>query len=431
MKIHKYKLDNGIRLIVVPVKRLKSATVTVWVKAGSRDESKEIFGISHFLEHMAFKGGKKYKTALEVSQAVDGFGGQFNASTGSMRTQYYIRAGSEHIDKAFDILSDMILAARLRPSDIERERGVIIEEIGMYEDNPKSVVWMNFDELICKGTKYEHDVIGNRKTVSLMKKSDFVSYMKKHYVPENVVITVSGGVDTKQIFDLANKYFGGLKGGSSQSQEVNYTNKNGIFKVKNKNRLAFQYKKTEQANIVLGFPGLEYGNDRRYINGRLSVILGSGMSSRLFTEVREKRGLAYSVHADVTTLLGAGYFAVYAGVDPKKAIDAIIIIKKELSKIADKKGNKLTKKEMLKAKEYSKGHFTLSLESTGALNGLYGQEELLLNRMITPEEIIKGYEDVTSSQVIALAEELFDPSKMYLSVVGPFKDKSKFEKLLD
>ena len=423
MKASKKVLKNGLRVITTPMPTLESATLTIWVATGSRFEKEKQAGISHFLEHMAFKGGKKYKTAMDVAEAIDSIGGEFNASTSTEYTNFYVRAGASSLEKAFDVLSDMLLNPKLAQSDIDREKGVIVEEIGMYEDTPRINVWNKFQDTIYQGNTLGRDVIGTKKTVTSLTKSDFRKYRDMYYFGENMIITVSGGVTEKEVLKLVNKYFGSIDSKPEYTREVEFEWK------ETPKRLYVQNKKNEQANIVFGYPGNKHGEKNRYVEAVLSTILGGGMSSRLFTEVREKRGLAYSVTTDTDHSLDTGYFSAYAGVDPKKAEAAIKVMLEEHYKLTSK-NHGVTKKEFEKAKEYLRGHMSLGLESTKAVNAFFGYEELMAGKLRTPEEAFKGIEKVKIDDVLELAREIFDHKRLHMAIIGPFSSNSKFEKIL-
>ena len=421
----KYKLNtlpNKLRLLTVPMPSLESATVTVWVKTGSRNEPDEKLGLSHFLEHMAFKGGKKYPSAQAVSEAIDEVGGEFNASTSKEVTQYYIRIRSKLLERAFDVLSDIVLYPNLDEKEIVKEKGVILEEMNMYEDTPVRRIWDLFEQLIFKGHSLGRDIIGTKETVPNLTKKDFVSYRDEFYYSANMLLSVSGGIDEKSVCDLTKKYFSGVpKNGVVLKNEFNGS----ISK-----KTSITNKTVEQAHIILGFPAEALGNNDRYKDAVLNTILGSGMSSRLFTEVREKRGLAYAVKSDVDRYADTGYFAVYAGTDPKNANEAIKVILDQLYGLAN--GTmKVGKKELDKAKEYIKGHLALGLEDTRGVNSFFGYEQLMLGKVRTPEEVYKNVNKVTGDDIYASAKKIFDKEKIKLAVIGPFKETSKFDNILN
>lgn len=422
MKFHLTKLKNGLPIITVPMPTLESATVTVWVGVGSRYETKRVSGISHFLEHMSFKGSKKRPSARAVSEAVDAIGGEFNASTSKEWTNFYIRSRSATLPLAFDVLSDIVLNPLIKVDDIKVEKGVIVEEIGMYEDTPMSRIGDIFEQLIFEGHPLAMDITGTKKTVTQIQRPDFVKFRKENYFAKNMLVTVSGGVSEKQVVNLAKAHLGDFKSGKR--------NKTSKFKgIQKKAKVRLVSKKIDQAHLILGFGAKQLGHKDRYTETVLNAILGGGMSSRLFTEVREKRGLAYAVRSAFDRLIDTGYFAVYAGVDIKKAPEAIKVILEQLNGLAE---GKLVpdKKEMKKAKEYVKGHFALSLEDTRSVNGFFGGEQLILGKIRTPEEVISNIEKVTTEEVLKAAKNIFKMEKANLAIIGPYKNATKFEKIL-
>jgi len=423
MKFYKTKLKNGLRLITVPMSSLESATVAIWTRVGSRHESEKTSGISHFLEHMAFKGGKKYPNAKAVSVALDGIGASYNAGTDKEFTNYYVKVRDKKLEKGFDVLSDMLLTPSLREEDINREKGVIIEEIGMYEDHPSSYVWQLFERSIFAGSPLQKDIIGTRQTVKSFNQNNFNKFRGEHYHANNMLITVAGAVTPKRSKQLAEKYFGSTpkKSKPKSIKKLPHIQKSPTINLLNQKR--------EQTNLILGFPGFAHADKSRYIENILTIILGGGMSSRLFTEIREKRGLAYTVFAENSHYKHAGYFCVYAGVDPKKSTQAIKVILDELYNLANNK-NPISAKELLKAKEYTKGHLALAFESTNFINSFYGIEELMTGKVRTPDEIFKAIDSITVEQITSLAKKIFIPKKLNLALIGPHKSKTEFEKII-
>jgi len=422
MKYTKTTLKNGLRVITTPIATLESATVTVWVKTGSRLEEKRVNGISHFLEHMVFKGSKKRPTAKDISEAVDSFGGEFNAGTSKEWTNFYIKATAKHLEDAFDILSDMVLNPLLREEEIEREKGVIVEEINMYEDTPVMKIGDIFEELAYSGNSLGWDVAGKPKTVRAIKRDDFLRYRKKHYYAENMVVTVAGGIKEQETVNLAQKYFGGLKSGSTSAYKT-------FDKRQTKPQVLLKSKKNEQAHFILGFLGEPRGHKDRFVEATLASILGGGMSSRLFIEIRERRGLAYSVRTSADHYGDTGSFATYAGVDINKVDEAIKVMLEQLYGLASGKFP-ISEKELKKGKEFIKGHIALGLEDTKAVNDLFGENELFLNKVETPEQIFAGIDKVKTADVIAFAKKLFRPEKLNLAIIGPYNSPAKFEKLI-
>lgn len=418
------KLPNGLRVLTVPMPSLESVTVTVWVKTGSRNEEKRINGISHFLEHMVFKGSKKRPSAREISEAVDSFGGEFNAATSKDWTNFYIKSSVERAETAFDVLSDMVLEPVLDPEEIEREKGTIVQEIAMYEDTPLIKINDVFEELIFKASTLGWDVAGIPASVRAVKRKDFVAYRGVHYHPKTMLVTVSGGISEKKALDLARKYFGEVK--DTKSKEF----KAGTFKVKqNKPQVSLRTKKTDQGHVIVGFMGDGRGYKNRYIQSVLGSVLNGGMSSRLWIEVRERRGLAYAVKPASDRFQDVGYFGAYAGTDPSKTSEAVKIMLEQFYGIAGGK-YPVGAEELKKAKEYIKGHIALSLEDTNAVNDYFGFQALFLPKILTPEEVYRKIDKVTADEVVAEAKRLFTPKHLNLAIIGPYSSDTKFREVL-
>ncbi len=425
MKPFLSRLDNGIRLIVVPIPSLESATVTVWVGTGSRYEESRVGGLSHFLEHMVFKGSKKRPSAKALSEAIDSIGGQFNASTSKEWTNFYIKAPARRMNIAFDVLSDMVINPLLREEDIQREKGVIIEEIGMYEDTPLYRISDVFERLIFTKSNLGRDILGTKETVSAIKKSDFEDYRAKFYYPRNILITVSGGVKMADIKKLTEKYFGKLK-----SSKLDKTEPDKFIFRQSRPGVLLSAKKKDQAHLILGFLGNPRGHKDRFAESLLAAILGGGMSSRLFLEVREKRGLAYAIKTNTDHYKDTGYLATYAGVDIKRVDEAIKVILNEHYKLTTNSRSLVSKSEFLKAKEFTKGHLALSLEDTHEVNNFFGIEELILEKILTPEEVFEKIDKVRVEDVLRVAKEFFKPERLNLAIIGPYKNQERFERLI-
>lgn len=416
-------LKNGLRVLTVPMPHLDSATVTVWIKVGSRYEAARVGGISHFLEHMVFKGSAKRPSARAISEAVDAIGGEFNAGTSKEWTNFYIKSRTETLGVAFDVLSDMVLAPLLKAEDIEREKGVIVEEIGMYEDTPMYRIGDIFEQLIFNGSVLGNDIIGTAKTVRGLTQKDFKNYTDTHYSADNLLVAVAGGVTQAQVLKLANKHFGDLKSKSDRPAFNKFSARQA------KPRVLLHSKQKEQAHFILGFLGNKRGHKDKFVEAVLSSILGGGMSSRLFTEVREKRGLAYSVRTSVDRYMDTGYIGTYAGVATTKIDEAIKVVLSEHYALALGK-DKITDQELAKAKEYIKGHLALSLEDTKSVNSFFSTQELLLGKIDTPDDVFAGIDKVTIKDVVRVAKSIFNPQNLNLAIIGPYKDPNRFKKLL-
>lgn len=423
MDYRKSVLSNGVRVITSTMPTLSSATLTVWYKIGSRYETDSQAGISHFLEHMIFKGGKKYKNAKAVAEAFDSIGADNNAATSNEYTYYYARSAASQIGKCFDILSDSLNNSTLPPKEVARERDVILEEISMYEDDAKDYVGIQFDRLIWGDTALGRDVIGTRETVSAVSSEALRDYQRQNYTGENVIITVAGGVSHRKVLALASRYFSHLPRGSKNETDL-YADQ------QNEPRANILYRDDKQSNLVVGFPGFAYGSSNRYEETVLSAILSGGMSSRLFTEVREKRGLAYAVAASSSHYSDVGDFYAYAGTNPKKASEAVKVILQEFYELGRGR-RKIKKEELRKAKEYIKGHLTLSMESTKSVGSFFGMEELMLGEERDFDEVLREIEAVTDEEVVALAREIFVPEKVNLSVIGPHRKGKEFLKIIN
>lgn len=422
----KYKitnLPNGVRLLTVPFPNMESATITVWVNTGSRYETGKISGLSHFLEHMVFKGSSKRPSAKEISEVIDSFGGEFNAATSKDWTNFYIKSRSEKLPLAMDVLSDMVLNPILNEKEMEKEKGVIIEEIGMYEDTPMMHIGDVFENLIFGDTPLGWDVIGSRETVAGMKRENFVDYRARHYGSNSIVITISGGFDEKEIIKLCTEHFGGLKSTAS-TEYKKFASK------QEKPQILVSPQKKEQAHFIIGFRGNPRGHKDRHIEAVLSTILGGGMSSRLFTEVREKRGLAYSVNSGHTHYDDTGYQEMYAGVDPKRVEEALKVSLDQYYGLTSGE-YKISSKELTKAKEYIKGHLALNLENTKNVNYYFGLRLLKLGDVETPEDVYKGVDAVSVDDILRVAKELFVPEKLNFAIIGPYDDKTIFEKVVN
>jgi len=416
-------LSNSLKVLTVEMPNLESAAVTLWVGVGSRYETKNISGISHFLEHMVFKGTPKRPTALDVSKSIDAIGAESNAGTSKEWTNFYLKARADLLPSAFEILSDVILNPLLRPDDIEREKGVIIEEIAMKEDVPMEKVGDNFVELMFGDIPLGRDIAGTKKTVTKLKRNDFVRYRREHYDAQNMLLTVSGGIHEKEVLKLADKYFSGLTGSKSELP--------GKFSERQKKpQLKVEYKKSEQAHLILGYFGYNRTHKDRYVEGVLATILGRGMSSRLFTEVREKRGLAYAVGTSISRFIDTGIFATYAGVDVKKAEETVKVILEQKYGLSEGKFP-LEDDEIVKAKEYMKGRMALALEDTLEVNDFYGKQVLFMEKVRNPEEVFTDVDKVNKDDIVRVAGDIFNNERLNLSVIGPFKNESKFVKLID
>ncbi len=421
---HKHTFPNGLELITIPMPSVESATVMLMVGAGSRYENRQINGLSHFLEHMAFKGSKKRPSALAISSEIDGIGGEFNAFTSKDHTGFYIKARADHIPLLVDVISDMILHPILKEKEIEREKGVIIEEINMYEDTPMRHIGDIYEGLMYGDTPLGWDTAGKKEIIQKIKQQDFIEYLGGLYKPNNAVMVVAGGIERLafSVERLVKDNFKGWKKDLTwQFKSQNDAQVKPAWKI--------QYKNTEQAHLVLGVRAYPLNHPKRFALSILSAILGGGMSSRLFIQVRERRGLAYYVHSDSQQYADVGNFVTQAGVDVTRIQDAIKVILNEYYAIANSQ-KPILKKELDKAKEFLKGRMTLELEDSRSVAGFYATQEILKREILTPGQAIAKTEAVTIDNVLDVAKEIFVPQHLNLAVIGPYKTPAKFEKLL-
>jgi len=417
-KIHTFK--NGLTLITVDLPHLDSVTTLVAVGAGSRYETKNINGISHFLEHMFFKGSRKYPTAEIISTLIDGIGAVNNASTGKEGTNYWIKSSAKNIELSADIISSMIKESLLAEEEIEKEKGVIVEEIRMRRDNPGVYVWDLYEMLQFGDQPLGWDTAGEEKIIHSMSRRDFIEYINNLYSPKNMVLVFAGKLP-KNIIQIAQECFSDLPDGGIK-KPVAYKKL-----TQTKPKVNIFYKKTDQANLILGVEAYDRYDKKRYAASVLSTILGVGMSSRLFIQVRERRGLAYHVSASFYSYTDTGAFTTYAGLKLEKTQEGLQIILAELERITKEK---VTDDELKKAKEMIRGHLALSQESTNFLAGYFSGQFVLDRKIETFEEYLENIDKVTIEDVQQVAKELFKKEKFNLQVIGPFKSSLPFEKIL-
>jgi predicted Zn-dependent peptidase len=411
MKYYKRVLKNKLTIIEVPSSDAESVVVDFFVKTGSRSETAKENGISHFLEHFLFKGTKKYPSAMAITELVDGIGGEMNANTGKEHTQYYIKAHHSHLEMIFDILTDMIQNPLLDKSELQREKGVIVEEINMYQDSPRAVVGNLLEEIMWPKQPLGRDIAGTPKTVTKFTQKMFRSYLDRHYQTGNIILGISGKYDRTRLNQLIKKYWDKVP--AKQFDTWVYS-KNG----QNSPRVAVKFKDTQQAHFDLGFKSFGYEDKRNRAAVVLSSLLGGGMSSRLFTEIREKRGLAYYVRAGQSAYIDTGVFDISAGVQIAKLEEAVSVTLDELSKI---KLGDITEKELSKAKEFIKGKTTLYLEDNQARLDWFLEQTAFKKEVKTPAQVFKEIDGITKAEIVKVAKDLFVANKLSFAVVGPYK----------
>lgn len=422
MQYQKSVLPNGLRLLTIPMPSFESATVLVMVGAGSRYETKQNNGISHFLEHMAFKGTTKRPSAMAISSLIDGMGGEFNAFTSKEITGYYIKSAANRINTSMDVLSDMLQNSLLDQAEIDKEKGVIIEEINLYEDTPVRKLGDVYENLLYGDTPLGWDIAGEKKVILSINRDDFVSYMSKFYSPSNMTVVVAGGIDQKEVEVMVDTYFGSMRSFDTQGYKK-------VIESQKRPGVLIKHKKTEQTHIALGVRTVDVNHPDHYALAILAAILGGGMSSRLFEEIREKRGLAYYVRTHSDHYLDAGSLVSMAGLDPKRIDEAVAVILQEYKKFAQGKAA-VTKEELTKAKEFVKGHLVLELEDSRSVATFYAHQELLEDTIDNPHAVLVKIDEVTLEDIERVAKQYLKEETLNLAIIGDFEDKSRFEKLL-
>jgi predicted Zn-dependent peptidase len=415
-------LDNGLRVITIPMKNVNSVTVLILVGTGSKYETKDINGISHFLEHMFFKGTKKRPNTLEISETLDNVGGEYNAFTSKEVTGFYAKVDKSHCDIALDWITDIFLNSKFNEKEMEKEKGVIIEEVNMYLDTPTAYIGDLWESLLYGDQPAGWRVIGEKENILSFNRKKVVDYYQAHYSLSNTIVCVAGAITTNKIEEKIKEYFKDKK----KSKE---TQKIGVKEYQKEPAVLIHNKKTDQTHFCLGVRAYDLFDKRRYALALLSIILGGNMSSRLFIKVRERNGLAYSIHTSVDSTTDAGYLVTQAGIDHKNLEKSVKLI---LQEYKDLKLKKITEKELQKAKDYLKGTTSLSLDSSDSQASFYSVQELLEKKILTPKEKFKKIDEVSTDDIKKIAEDIFLPEKLNLAVIGPFeqKDYGKLKKLL-
>jgi predicted Zn-dependent peptidase len=414
----RHVLDNGLRVLTAPMPQAQSVTCMLMLAAGSRYETPETNGIAHFSEHMFFKGTERRPTARQIAGEIDAIGGEFNAFTGKEYTAYYVKCAAEHRDVALDVLVDMLRNAKFDSEEIEREKGVIVEEMNMYFDTPRDYIGGVYEELLYGDQPLGWDIIGRKETVRNATRDTFMSYLGRWYHPSRIVLGVGGNIGDG-LDERVQELLGDLAPQDTPEPEPVKPYANGRVKVFTK--------QSDQAHIILGVPSYPLVHPDRYPLQVLSNILGGGMSSRLFTEVRERRGLAYYVFGLNHSYTDAGSLYAQAGVDINRIDEAVTTVLGELRSIA---ADAVPADELEKAKNFSKGRFVLQLESPQGLI-LFGlRREVLEGRVPDLSEVLDGVSAVTAEDVQRVAQNLISDEVLRLAVIGPFDDADRFEKLL-
>lgn len=408
------KLKNGVRVMTIPMPGVESVTALLMCKTGSRNETVSQAGISHVLEHMVFKGTTKYPSPMSIAGAVDGIGAEQNAFTSKEYTGYYITSAAKNLDLTLDIQAEMLTKPLLPQTDLEREREVIVEEINMYEDQPMSKAQEEFENLMYAGSDMGREIIGTKETVRATTSQALRDYMGKWYVGGNMLVVVAGKLNSKsEILKTLEEKLGGIEAGGVAP----YVSRAGY----GSSEARHFKKKTEQAHFVMGVPGLSMEDPRRNALQLGQIVLGGGMSSRLFNEIREKRGLAYYVKAELDSNFDCGYLSVRAGVTLDKLGEAMKVVKEEILKL----GETISEAELVKAKEFILGHLPLSLEGSMEVAQFFGTRGLILDSYRQPEEVVAQVQQVTLRDVKSILSELVTEKLIRSVVVGPADGRGK------
>jgi predicted Zn-dependent peptidase len=413
-------LPNGLRVVTANVDQAQSVTCMIMLAAGSRYETRESNGIAHFAEHMFFKGTERRPTAKEIATEIDAIGGEFNAFTGKEYTGYYVKCAAEHRDVALDVLVDMIRNSRFDPDEIEREKGVIVEEMNMYFDTPRDFIGGVYEELLYGDQPLGWDIIGRKETVRGATRDTFMDYLDRWYKPSRMVVGVGGKIGD-DLVERVEELLGDLPSGETGSPHA-------LEPAPANGRVKVFTKQSDQAHICLGVPSYPLDHPDRYALQLLATVLGGGMSSRLFTEVRERRGLAYYVFGLNHSYTDAGSLYAQAGVDINRIDDAVSTVAAELRKAA---AEPIPAEELEKARSFAKGRFVLQLENPQGLIMFGLRREVLEGRAIDPEEVLAGLDAVTGEDVARVAGELVAGDRLRLALIGPFDDSAHFDALLD
>ncbi len=417
----KIVFQNGLRLLLVPQEGAKTITVLVLVEAGSKYETKELNGLSHFLEHMCFKGTKKRPKSLDISSEFDQIGAEYNAFTAQEMTGYFAKAQAKHLESISDLISDLYLNPVFDLQEIDRERGVIIEEINMYEDLPQRRVQELFISLLYKDQPAGWDIAGRKEVIGKLNRDDFLKYRSDHYVASATLVVVAGAFDESEIVKIIEDRFAGIATDFKKTKLA-------IKEHQKKPEILSKPKKTDQTHLVLGVRAYNIFDERRTTLRVLADILGGGMSSRLFQKIRGEMGAAYYIDASSELFTDHGFLAISAGIDHKKIEAVVTSIIEELERI---KKEKVSDKELNRVKDHLIGGLILNIETSDELASFYGGQEIITKKILTPEEIFKEINQVDQKDIITIANDIFINEKLNLAVIGPDDFSLRLQPLLN
>jgi predicted Zn-dependent peptidase len=423
MSVKRFVHTSGLRIVTEEVPSVRSAAVGIWVNVGSRDETPAVAGASHFLEHLLFKGTSR-RSALEISSSIEAVGGEMNAFTSKEYTCFYVRVIDTDLPMAIDVVSDLITSSIVSALDVDAERKVVLEEIAMRDDDPSDLVHDLYAETYYGDTQLGRPILGTVDSIKSMSRNAVFNYYKKRYFPQDLVVAVAGNIKHKKVVEMVERALSA--DGFLDVKGAPQIRGNEIMRKVKQRPVGIITRKTEQAHMFYGMEGVARHDDRRFAMGILASALGGGMSSRLFQEIREKRGLAYSVYAYAQQFAGSGQIGFYAGCNPTKAIEVIEIIRQVLSDVAE---HGMTHEEINRAKGAVRGSLVLSQEDSGSRMSRIGKNEIVYGHVMGFDEILQEISSVTHEDVRKVASEFLTKTPT-LALVGPFKNESTFEKVL-
>ncbi|MTI67490.1 MAG: insulinase family protein [Firmicutes bacterium] len=410
---NKFILKNGIRVVTENIPHVKSVSIGIWIETGSRHEDQTNNGVSHFIEHMLFKG-TKIRSAKEIAESIDNIGGQLNAFTSKECTCFYAKVLDNHLPIAIEVLCDMLFNSKFDDNDITKEKSVVIEEINMYEDSPEEIAHELLSKTLFDDHPLAYPILGKSEILKQLKQKEILDYLHKHYTPENIVISVAGNIDIKNTYKMLENKFGHWNSNKIEKEEQKLP----LIK----QRITSRLKSTEQLHLCLGMEGIPQGKSDLYSLLVLNNIFGGSMSSRLFQKIREDRGLVYSIYSYPSSYKDIGTYTIYAGLNPNQIGVVSKLINEELNFI---KKNPLSETSINKAKEQLKGNYTLGLESTSSRMTSLGKSELLLGKIYSPKEILEKIDKVNVTSVANIVDRVFNNDKMNISYVGNIKEEEK------
>lgn len=400
-----HNLPNGVRVVMERIPHVRSVSFGLWVNTGSRHENAQNNGMSHFMEHMMFKGTEK-RTALDIADTMDAVGGQLNAFTSKEHTCYFTRTLDTHLDVAMDVISDMFFNSKYDQDEIDKERNVILEEINMYEDTPEDLAVDLLQEKVFLNHPLGMSILGTPDTIGSFQRNDFLAFLKNRYTPQNVVIAITGNFDESQVLEKVSAMFGQFKG-ECTGLDIPLASYSPGFSNREKD--------IEQVHLCIGFPGIKSGTDDAYALAAVNTILGGGMSSRLFQKIREQHGLVYTVYSYNASYVDTGLFTIYAALNPAQLQEVLGLISQEVKGMFT---DKITKEQLAKSKEQLKSNFLLSLESVASRMNSIGRTMLMLNRIITPDELVEKIDAIDLDAFYNVCEKIFVMDQMSISLVG-------------